>query len=352
MKRPLRFATRPFAALVLAATLFLGPSWAASAADSAVILLYHRFGEDDYPTTNVTLEQFEAHIAHLKSGGYTVLPVPQIVDALKTGKPLPDRTIGITIDDATRSVLTEAFPRLKAAGFPFTVFVATEAVDQHHARIMSWDDLRQLVAAGVTIGNHSTSHAKMWRRDDAKNRADIEHAQARFQAELGFKPTLFAYPYGEYNLALRDLVESMGFAAAFGQQSGAIGRGFDLFTLPRFPFNEHYGDIDRFRLTVDTLPLPVADVTPADPLLGPNPPPFGFTLKEPLKGLKQLTCYASRQGKTQLEILGETRVEARVSEPFPPGRSRINCTMPGPHGRWRWFGMQYIVPPASPEPPE
>lgn len=349
MRRLIRFVTRPLPAIMLAAIPLLGPSLSASAADSAVILLYHRFGESDLPTTSVTIEQLEAHIAYLQSGDYTVLPVPEIIDALATGEPLPERTVGITIDDAARSVLTEAFPRLEAAGFPFSVFVATDSVDQHHARTMSWDEIRQLVEAGVTIGNHSKSHAKMWHRDDAVNRADIEKSQARFTAELGFAPELFAYPYGEYDLALRDLVESMGFAAAFGQHSGAIGRGADLFTLPRFPYNVAYGNMDRFRLTVDSLPLAVADVTPADPLLGPNPPPFGFTVTEPVKSLKQLRCYSSRQGETELEILGEARVEVRVTEPFPPGRSRFNCTMPGPDRRWRWFGVQYIVPSDNPE---
>ena len=77
----------------------------ASAADSAVILMYHRFGDDRYPSTNVRLDQFESHLAELKSGGYHVLPVPEIVAAIRDGSPLPDRTVGITIDDAgsTRS---------------------------------------------------------------------------------------------------------------------------------------------------------------------------------------------------------------------------------------------------------
>src|SRR3546814_19795417 len=78
--------------------------------------MYHRFGEHKAAATNITLQQFAAHIAELTSGRYSVLPLPDIVAALREGRPLPDRTVAITIDDAYRSVYREAWPMLKAAG--------------------------------------------------------------------------------------------------------------------------------------------------------------------------------------------------------------------------------------------
>ena len=116
------------AALAMAVGIAAGGG-AALAADSAVILQYHRFGEDSYPSTSVTIAQFEAHIDHLAGGGYAVLPVPEILAALDEGRPLPERAIGITIDDATRSTFEEAWPRLEQAGLPFTVFVSTDSVE-------------------------------------------------------------------------------------------------------------------------------------------------------------------------------------------------------------------------------
>jgi len=68
----------------------------ARAANSAVIIMYHRFGEDSYPSTNVRIEQFEDHIQTPTTGPYTVLPVDEIVAALRAGRDLPDRTIGIS----------------------------------------------------------------------------------------------------------------------------------------------------------------------------------------------------------------------------------------------------------------
>ncbi len=132
--------------------------------------------------------------------------------------------------------------------------------------------------------------------------------------------------------------------AAFGQHSGAAHGASDMYALPRFPLNETYGDRERFELVANTLPLPVSDVTPSDPLLGPNPPPFGFTVAPGVEHLEQLACYASRQGRATIERLGARRIEVRVAAPFPPGRSRINCTLRTAGGRWRWFGMQFVVP--------
>ena len=337
-----RWKNVKMAAALLCAVL--GFPAAGLAADSAVILQYHRFGESDLPSTNIKLAQFDAHLAYLKSGGYTVLPVPHIAAALRAGQPLPDKAVGITIDDAAKSVIREAWPRLREAGFPFTLFVATDAIAQQRVRSMSWDDIRTLANAGVTIANHSSSHEHLWRFGLATARRDVASAQTRFEAELGFSPPLFAYPYGEYNLALRGLIEELGFEVAFGQNSGVAGKRADLLTLPRFSLNEAYGDIERFQLIINTLPIPVRDVTPAEPILSRNPPHIGFTVDESLDEIDGLACYVSGQGAVQVELLGERRVELRMSKPFRRGRNRVNCTLPGPDRRWRWFGLQYLVP--------
>jgi len=311
----------------------------------AVLLMYHRFGEDDLPSTSVRLAQFEAHLAELTSGRYTVLPLPEIVTRLAAGTALPDRTVAITIDDAALSVYREAWPRLKAAGLPFTVFVSTEPLDGGFAGSMSWPQLREMAADPlVTVGNHGHRHAHMAWLTPAEQRADIAQATARFQAELGAAPTLFAYPYGEMSQALRRTVMEAGFAAAFGQQSGVAGALGDRLALPRFPLNEAYGEMDRFRLVANALPLPVDGVTPADMALAEaaaNPPNVGFSVVAPPGDLGALNCFASAGEMEMLRL--DRRIELRFADPLPTGRLRINCTLPAEGGRWRWFGMQFVV---------
>ena len=334
-----------------AAVLFVICGWTAGvagAAESAVVFMYHRFGEAAYPATNITVPQFEAHLGELDRGGYAVLAIPEILDALGRGVELPDRTVGLTIDDAYATVYTEAWPRLRAADYPFTVFVATHALDSGNAGQMTWDQIREMAAAGVTIGAHTASHLHMARTDPGRNAETLALSNARFEAELGYRPRVFAYPYGEASLEVQGLVRAAGYVAAFGQHSGVLNRSGDVYYLPRFALNETYGELARFRLAANALPLPVRDITPADPLVAhDNPPAIGFSVMAGIPRLDRLACFASHEGATRIERLGATRFEVRLKTPLPVGRSRLNCTLPTNGGRWRWFGRQFYVAPKN-----
>jgi len=317
---------------------------AAEAASSAVVIMYHRFGEAEYPSTNTTLEQLDSHIAELTSGGYSVWPVEKIVTHLGAGRALPDRTVGITIDDGYRSIYTHAWPKFRAAGLPFTVFVATGHIDRGSSKHLTWDQIREMRDAGVSIGHHTVSHLHMPKATAARLDDEISGAHARFEKELGQKPALFAYPYGEASLAVSAKIKRAGFRAAFGQHSGVIGSTGDMFNLPRFAMNETYGDLARLRLAANALPLPVRDVTPANHMIGAaNPPATGFTVAANIGSLTTLSCFFSHAGKAQVARLS-SRVEVRIDTAFPRGRTRLNCTMPTAEGRWRWYGRQFYRP--------
>ena len=339
-------AARKHRLAALAAGLWLAAAQAAPAYDesAAVVLMYHRFGEDAYPSTSVTIEQFESHLEMLGGGAYTVLPLDEVVAALATGRPLPDRTVAITVDDTSRTVLTQGQPRLKAAGFPFTVFVNTDSVGRSGSSL-TWDEVRQLHAAGVAIGAHSAAHDHMAFMDTALVKEDLARMTDDFLRELGFVPRLFAYPYGEFSAELVAAVKDAGFVAAFGQYSGVAEAGQDLHALPRFALNERYGTPERFATVIETRPFPVGDVLPTDPLVGDaarNPPAVGFTALDAAGPLERLACYASNGADVTLKLLGR-RAELRLDRPFAPGRSRINCTLPLGDGRFRWLGLPFLV---------
>lgn len=318
----------------------------ARAAESAVVLMYHRFGDDRFPATSIRLDQFDEHLAELRQGGYTVVPLPRVVEALSGGRPLPDRAVAITIDDAWASVYRHAWPRLKAANMPFTIFVVTDETDRGGPEMMSWEQLRELQASGlVTLGTQGAAHPHMPALAPEAVAADLSRARDRMWAELGGRhPEYLAWPFGEASGEAFEAARALGFKAAFGQHSGVAWNGADHFFLPRFALNESYGEIDRFRLAVNALPLPAVDVTPADPHLDEtNPPAFGFTIDGVAAETMPVTCFSSHEGKVRHERLGP-RVEIRLSKPFASGRGRINCTSPGKDGRWRWFGWQFSVP--------
>lgn len=331
---------------LLAGSLLCAEVPAAHAADSAVVLAYQRFGEEArHPHESVTLAQFEAHLALLKEGGFAVLPLADIVGRLAAGEALPERSVAITIDHGFRSAYLEAWPRLAAAGLPFTVFIATDAVDAGDPSVMSWDELRALAASGVAIGSRGASNRPLWRLDDAARRADIERGGNRIEAEIGRAPTLLAYPSGEADAALRETVEALGFAAAFGLRSGPVHAGETRYDLPRFELSEPYADAARFATIVAVAPLPIEALVPAESILQAPPREIAFTVAEAAGPLAGLACYASRQGRLALDIGAARRVTARLTAPFERGHdNRVNCTLPMADGRFRWLGLRYVLP--------
>ena len=315
-----------------------------NAASSAVIIMYHRFGETNYPSTNITLEQFEKHITELSKKKYNVRHVKDIITAIKRGMDLPDRTVGITIDDGYRSIFTQAWPRLKKANLPFTVFIATDPIDRNSSNYMTWDQIRILKKNGVEIRAHTSSHNHMTSTNNEDNHWELFNSNSRMAAEIDYVPNLFAYPFGEASTNNQKQVIEAGYKMAFGQHSGVVNESTNFNYIPRFSINENYGDLERLRLILNTLPLPVKDITPLNPLIkSQNPPDFGFTVILPLKNLNQLSCFSSHEGRVRTERLGQ-RIEIRMTKPFLKGRTRINCTLPGPNKRWRWLGHLFVAP--------
>lgn len=335
-------------AVMLAPILFFQfPVAKALASDDATIIMYHRFGESRLPSTNISLEMFDAHLATIKENGWVVLPLAEIVAKLKSGETLPDKALAITIDDAFLSVYEEAFPRLQSYGYPFTIFVATKAIDQNLKGYATWDQIREMKAAGVEIGSQSHSHPHMHQISLDEARQEMITSNARFSEELGEVPVFFAYPYGEYSLAVRDMIKDMGFEAAFGQASGVAHASIDSYEWPRFAFNENYGDTKRLTMAVEAKALPFSDMTHPSMILETNPPIIGFTVDEGIEPLNRLICFASSMGRVETIQLGR-RIEIRLPQAITLPRSRINCTMPvlengQETGRFRWLGRQFLT---------
>ena len=318
---------------------------------SAVIFVYQRVGEDQLPAANLGIDLFEEHLRELTAGNYNVMSIPDIIAKIRDGLELPAKTVGLSFDGAYKSTLENAVPLLEKYKFPFTIFVSTDTADQATPQDMSWNDLRRLQKRKyISLGVMPAAYAHMTTLSAKENEALMNKAVTRFREELGASPTLFAWPYGEFSTALKNIADKYSFAAAFGQQSGVVYSGSDFLALPRFLMTDDYGDIDRFRMTASANPLPVSDLVPTDTVLDANPPKIGFTVGPEVKNLSGLSCFASGAGKIPLEILGDNRVELRLNDPLIEERTRINCTLPvkdagtGETLHWRWLGMLFVAP--------
>jgi len=321
------------------------------AGDQANIFIYHRFGEERYPSTNIALEDFAAQLEVLDQGGFHVVTLGAVIDSWREGRPLPERTVVLTVDDAFRSFLEGAMPLLRRYRFPVTLFVNTDAVGA--GQYLDWDELRALAAEGVEIGNHSASHAYLLNRSAGESEQqwqqrvtdDILRAQQAFHAELGLSPRLFAYPYGEYDAQLASLVAGLGFVAAVAQQSGVANVSADRFALPRFPMGGPYAHLDSFREKLRMQPLPVTLLKPASVVVGKeNPPRLEVQIDPRLVDLKRLRCFVGGQPDGLLQALpgapGRYLVQAR--HPLEARRSKYTLTAPGHSGGWFWFSQLWV----------
>ena len=314
-----------------------------SNANYASFIMYHRFGDSRYPSTNIKKEQFLKHINELIKPKYNVISIEKALQAINNIEPTIDRSVVITIDDAYSSVYKYAWPVFKKYSLPFTLFVSTDVIDNKTPGYMNWEQIRILRDHGVTIGSQTKSHPHMFKLSREKIIQELSISNERFIDEIGSAPKYFAYPYGEYNLEVIEQVKQHGFIAAFGQHSGVAHKSLGMYELPRFAMNEKYGDMDRFLLAVNALPMPISDLSPKNPVISKNPPSYGFTLSNNIEPKNAVRCFANNGLKADTKRLGKNRIEIRLNGPFLKGRGRINCTMSGNDNRWRWLGRQFII---------
>ena len=205
-------------------------------------LMYHRFDENKYPSTNIQMDIFKQQIEIIKNLKYNFYDPKDLEKQFHTIK--KEKKILITIDDAFTSFYEIAWPYLKKKKIPFILFVSTEAVGKNG--YMTWGQIKELEKeTTVYIGNHSHTHGYLvdLKNEDFIN--DIDTASAIFNKRLGYNPIFFSYPFGEYSFFIKEYI-SKNFKFSFGQHSGVIDVNKDRYELPRFPINEKYGDLKRF----------------------------------------------------------------------------------------------------------
>ena len=304
-------------------------------------LMYHRFNENKYPSTNIKMEIFKDQMSIIRDLGYEYYKPKFFEEEFNKPK---EKKILITIDDGFKSFYNEAWPYLKKNKIPFILFVSTEPVGKHG--YMTWDEIKEIDNSEIgTIGHHSHTHEYLidMSKEDFVN--DIETATKIFEKKLGYVPSIFSYPFGEYSLYMKNYI-SKNFNVAFGQHSGIIDINKDKFELPRFPINEKYGELKRFKSLINYNPLEYKSLKPEEKKLNDknNPPKLIVEFFDEQKNIKNISCYSNDGGnwkKPNLEF-NENQLIINFQEKFIPRRGRVNCSL-NDNGNWRWFGTQFTI---------
>ena len=307
-----------------------------------VSLMYHRFDEPKYPSTNVQIDVFKKHIKIIKENNYTFYN-PKNFDIFFE-KPKLEKKILITIDDAFSSFYENAWPYLKENKIPFILFVSTKPVGKYG--YMNWSQIKEIEKEDFAfIGNHSHSHEYLVNYHFKDFKKDINQSIKIFNEELGYNPIFFSHPFGEYSLVQKNYLKEK-FKYAFGQHSGVIDLNKNKFELPRFPINEKYGDLNRFKFLINLLPLQYKNIIPEEKFITNenNPPKMIVNFFDDQKNLHRINCYSNEGNewkKTEINLY-QKKLVIKFSKKFLSRRGRINCSLNDNEG-WRWFGIQFSI---------
>ena len=258
--------------------------------------------------------------------------------------PKTKKKILLTIDDAFSSFFDSAWPFLKKNEIPFILFISTEAVGNYG--YMSWDEIKEIEKEDfVFLGNHSHSHEYLINYNFKNFKLDIDESIKIFEKNIGYNPIFFSYPFGEYSLEQKNYI-TKNFIFAFGQHSGVIDLNKDKYELPRFPINEKYGALDRFKSLIKYLPLQYKSISPEDKFISKsnNPPKMYIDFFSDQKNLDAISCYSNEGDnweKTKIKLENK-RLNISFREKFKERRGRINCSMRDTEG-WRWLGIQFSI---------
>tara|TARA_B100001063_G_scaffold236559_1_gene256488 strand:- start:1165 stop:2226 length:1062 start_codon:yes stop_codon:yes gene_type:complete len=310
--------------------------------EGVLSIMYHRFNESKYPSTNIMMEIFDQHMRLIKNSKFSFFHPNQFVEEFNI--PKKDKKILLTIDDAFTSFYEEAWPYLKMNKIPFILFVSTEAIGK--SGYMNWSQIKEIEKSGLgIIGHHSHSHEYLIDVSIDEFVNDIEVANKIFLNNLGYIPSLFSYPFGEYSKLMKDYV-SKNFELSFGQHSGVIDVNKEKFELPRFPINEKYGEIKRFKSIINYFPLEYKSLIPEEKELNNknNPPIFRVEFFQDQKNIDNINCYSNEGGKWEKSKININKnvLSINFRESFLPRRGRVNCSL-NDNGKWRWFGVQFII---------
>jgi len=227
----------------------------ASGAIKVPILVYHSMSpyypsESEYVKKfDVEPDNFDKQMRYLKENGYTVIPFDSLIRYFSDNLSLPKKPIILTFDDGWESQYRYAFPILKKYNNTATFFIFTNAIGHKH--FLTWPQIKEFVAAGMTIGGHTKSHPYLYKITD-KNELykEIVESKKILEGNLPKKIDIFAYPFGHYNEEIIKILKENGFRAARTDgYKGVFHTSNDLFTLKSIDANN---DLTKFIEALNT----------------------------------------------------------------------------------------------------
>ena len=215
------------------------PSPRMTSAFAVPVLMYHRI--DDLSTREersplmrdltVSPEAFEAQVKYLAENGFTFLLASEVERAVRENRPLPERSVAITMDDGYQDNFEKAYPILQKYHACATIFMVTNNFGKPDR--LSWPEVLSMRDGGVGYGSHTVSHADLTTLP--MDRLDYELVESKRILEQGLRTSIddIAYPSGEYNDLVIERTKAAGYLAGWKKGGGPVQPGSEAFMLPR-----------------------------------------------------------------------------------------------------------------------
>lgn len=194
------------------------------------VLMYHSISTEPGNTLCVPEKQFSEEMDWLKSQGYHSITVDQFYEALANGGQVPEKPVLITFDDGYKDGYTAAWPIMKQYGFVGTFFIITNAIVPSR---IDWDQLKDLVKNGNSIGSHTVHHLDMPTLKDSQQESEIADSKKVLEDGLEIKINSFCYPSGKSNQTTQKLLTKCGYKVAFTTDSGRAHLGDNPLKITR-----------------------------------------------------------------------------------------------------------------------
>lgn len=215
-----------------------------------IILCYHGVTErlkrhpSDRSGLHIRSGRFEEQLNYLRRH-YRVISLAEFIEARKSNRGLPDRSVVLTFDDGYRNFLTSALPRLIARDMPVSVFLITDRVqsnNQSHGNewseaddetFLSWQEIKELQQHGVEFGSHTCSHRKLSEIAAAEAERELRVSHQTIATHLSRADMPLAFPYGAYSEGVIALTRKLPYTCALTTDAGTNAPVTDLFLLRR-----------------------------------------------------------------------------------------------------------------------
>lgn len=206
------------------------------------ILTYHSIDESG-SVISTTPQTFKLQMKFLSENGYQVVALNKLINSLSEKNTPSPKTVALTFDDGFQNFFSEAFPILSEYGFKATVFLVTDFCGKTNdwagnpsnfpaCKLLSWDEIKELNNYGIEFGNHTETHPDLTKISNTQAEKEIAESKTKIEDILGNEVTTFAYPFGKFNSAIKQIVEKEH-KAACSTNLGKVKSNSDFFSLER-----------------------------------------------------------------------------------------------------------------------